>query len=122
MENNRRGNQQMQSAMHELSHGSNSSKKRLGIAPLLLIIPIFSFLPLKAAEMISGITFLVYYLFNYKVENNEPKTENKNNILLNFDMPRRDIARRDQILVNLKNRKHLYPEEIVNSIIVGRRL
>jgi len=122
MENNRRGNKQMQSVMHELSHGSNAPKKRLGIAPLLLIIPIFSFLPLKTAEMICGITFLIYYLFNYKVENNEPKTENKNNILLNFDMPKRDIARRDQILVNLKNRKHLYPEEIVNSIIVGRRL
>jgi hypothetical protein len=75
MENNRRGNKQMQSAMHELSHGSNSSKKRFGIKEAAAIVLLYA-ITINSPVYVPMIISLGLFLY-YSFPKNEPKTENK---------------------------------------------
>ena len=81
MENNSRGNKQMQNTMHELSYGSNTHKKRFGLKEAVvsaLIIGISLTSPLYI-RLIVTLGLILHYGFP-KIEpkqNIEPRTEYK---------------------------------------------
>ena len=97
MENNSRRNQQMQSVMHELSHGSNAPKKRLklDIALFAILVPLGLILPANTIQVLGAATMIIFLIRNWSINKqeqkeymarkmSEPKNENKD-IYLTFD-------------------------------------
>jgi Tellurite resistance protein TehB len=115
MENNRRGNKQMQSVMHELSHGDNASKKRLklDIALFAILVPLGLILPHNAIQVLGAVTMIIFLIRNWSINKqeqkeymaqkmSEPKNENKNIYLMSG------------FWENLENR-----EEALDAILTG---
>ena len=75
MENNRRGNKQMQSVMHELSHGSNASKKRLklDIALFAILVPLGLILPQNTIQVLGASTMIIFLIRNWSISKQEQK-------------------------------------------------
>jgi hypothetical protein len=78
MENNRRGNTEMQSVMHELSHGNNASKKRLKTDLILfaILVPMGLLLPTNYIQTLGAVTTIVFLIRNWSINKkmSEPKS------------------------------------------------
>lgn len=83
--------------MHELSHGSNASKKRLklDIALFVILVPLGLILPANTIQVLGASTMIIFLIRNWSINKqeqkeymaqkmSEPKNENKD-IYLTFD-------------------------------------
>lgn len=96
MENYSRRNTEVQSAMHELSHGSDSHKKRIEYFKWLPLVIGFIFIQNQTVSYLMwAITFAIAF---YDVtHSNEPKTETSYKIVPKYHL------NRAQLLVMLRN-------------------
>ena len=96
----------MSNTMHELSHGSESSKKRF--EPVVIpAIAVIIFLGVKAPQYVLWSLSLLLMLY-YGLPKNEPKTENKRKIKQINSNPMPTITptynlTREEVIVMLKN-------------------
>ncbi len=80
--------------MHELSHGSNASKKRfkLDIILFAILVPLGLILPANSIQVLGAATMIIFLIRNWSInkqeyvvqKRNEPKTENRD-IYLTLD-------------------------------------
>ena len=80
--------------MHELSHGSNASKKRskLDIILFAILVPLGLILPANSIQVLGAATMIIFLIRNWSInkqeyvvqKSNEPKTENRD-IYLTLD-------------------------------------
>jgi hypothetical protein len=83
--------------MHELSHGSNASKKRLklDVALFAILVPLGLILPHNTIQVLGAVTMIIFLIRNWSINKqeqkeymrqkmSEPKNENKN-IYLSLD-------------------------------------
>jgi hypothetical protein len=80
--------------MHELSHGSNTSKKRskLDIILFAILVPLGLILPANSIQVLGAATMIIFLIRNWSInkqeyvvqKRNEPKTENRD-IYLTLD-------------------------------------
>ena len=116
MENNSRGNKQMQSVMHELSHGGKSSQKRLGtdIVLFLILVPLGIILPANYIQTLGAVTTIVFLTRNWSHnrKKNEPKSKT----------PIRNIERRDGILLNMTSNNQKVTSHPIDNIIFTRKV
>jgi hypothetical protein len=115
MENNRRGNTEMQSVMHELSHGSNAPKSRLKTDIILfaILVPLGIFLPSNYIQALGAVTTIVFVSRNWSHNRkmSEPKSEK-----IDYN----NINRSKAMLATMGKDK--FEKDKLQNIILTRRL